>query len=218
MKTGMLGGTGLEGKALALRLAAAGIPIVIGSRSAQRAEAAAAECNARLEGFSVSAATNEQMLSDCGIVFLTLPYDQALPAVDAHADLFRPGQILVDVTVPMRFREGRPEFLEPPEGSSAEALAAAVPPGVPLVGAFKTIPAHLLGNLDKPMECDLFVCGDSEEAKARVMDLAGRIPSLRPLDAGPLASARILERMTLLAVQLNRRYKSKGARFRIVGI
>lgn len=218
MKTGMLGGTGLEGKALALRLGAAGLPIVIGSRSAARACAAAEQCNSILKSRCVTGAANPQMLTACDIVFLTLPHDQAASAVQGFAELFPPGLILVDVTVPMRFHEGRPEFVEPSAGSNAESIAACLPSGVHLVGAFKTIPAHVLEDLDTVMDCDLFVCGDSADAKARVMNLTGKIPSLRPVDAGPLAAARILERMTLLAVHLNRRYKSKGARFRVVGI
>ena len=87
-----------------------------------------------------------------------------------------------------------------------------------LVAAFKTIPAHVLSEIDQPLDCDVFVCGESPGAKQTVMEAARMIPTLRPVDAGPLRNARILERMTVLVVQLNRRYKSKGARFRVVGI
>jgi hypothetical protein len=114
--------------------------------------------------------------------------------------------------------EGRVEYLELREGSNAEAVATRVPEHVSVVGAFKTIPAHILAQLDTPLQCDVFVCGDSQEARERVMDAARLIPALRPLDAGPLRTARTLERMTVLAIHLNRRYKKKGARYNIVGL
>ena len=97
-------------------------------------------------------------------------------------------------------------------------IAAHLPDRVRLVGAFKTVPAHVLAELHTPLECDVFVCSDSKEARGEVMELAKRIPSLRPLDAGPLGMARTLERMTILAIHLNRRYKKKGARYSVVGI
>ena len=133
-------------------------------------------------------------------------------------DLGKSGVVLVDVTVPIRFDEGRPDYFEPPEGSNAERIAARLPRGALLVGAFKTIPAHVMADLRVPLDCDDFVCGDSIEAKEKVMAAASLIPGLRPLDAGPLRAARTLERMTVLAIALNRRYKRKGARYRVQGL
>jgi NADPH-dependent F420 reductase len=124
----------------------------------------------------------------------------------------------VDVTVPMRFVGGRADYWEQGAGSGAESLVSRVPAGVRLVGAFKTIPAHVLADLSQSLDCDMFVCGDSKDAVSRIMEISGMIATLRPLNAGPLASARILERMTVLAANLNRTYKKKGARFFIVGI
>jgi 8-hydroxy-5-deazaflavin:NADPH oxidoreductase len=218
MRIGFLGGTGAEGKGLALRFAAAGADVILGSRSEERAQAKAAEYNVILGRPAIQGLANSGMIAASEIVFLTVPFEQAVPAIEACRDSFLPGVVLVDVTVPTRFVGGQVEYLEMEEGSNAERIAGHVPHGVELVGAFKTIPAHVLSALDQELRCDLFVCGDSREAREKVMEAARLIPSLRPLDAGPLRNARALERMTILAIHLNRRYRSKGARYGIVGI
>jgi NADPH-dependent F420 reductase len=215
---GFLGGTGIEGRGLALRFALAGASVIVGSRSEERARAAAAEYNAALGVERIRGAANAEMLRESDIVFITLPYEHAPEAVSHAASDLRSGVILVDVTVPMRFQEGRAEFAEPPEGSNAERIAARIPKDARLVGAFKTIPAHILAEIDTPLDCDDLVCGDSSEAKQSVIAACGAIPALRSLDAGPLSAARTLERMTVLAVHLNRRYKRKGARYRVQGV
>jgi hypothetical protein len=215
---GFLGGTGIEGRGLALRFALAGADVVIGSRSQVRAQGAADAYNRLLGNGRMRGLVNREMLAACDLVFLTLPFDQAPEAVEALGPDLRTGTIVVDVTVPMRFVEGRAEHVDLPEGSSAEHLAARLRSGIALVGAFKTLPAHVLADLETPLECDVFVCGDSSEAKERVMETARMIPTLRPLDAGPLRMARTLERMTGLAVHLNRRYRKRGARYRVQGL
>jgi NADPH-dependent F420 reductase len=218
MKIGLLGGTGIEGKGIALRFAAAGAEVVVGSRSEERARAASEECNAALGRAQVRGLRNLEMLAWSDLVFLTVPSQHAMEAVKAHRNDIPSGKVLVDVTVPLRFDKGRPTYLEAEEGSNSESIARLLPATVPVVGAFKTIPAHLLAELESPLECDLFVCGDDPEAKEKVMRAGSMIPTLRPVDAGPLSSARTLERMTVLAIHLNRHYKKKGARYKIVGL
>jgi 8-hydroxy-5-deazaflavin:NADPH oxidoreductase len=218
MQIGFLGGTGVEGKGLSLRFAASGAEVILGSRSAEKAQAKAAEYNQILGKPVIRGMTNEAMLSAADMVFITLPFTEAGPAISGLGARIRPGTVLVDVTVPTRFADGRVEYLEQPDGSNAEAIAKHVPPGVELVGAFKTIPAHVLADLDVVLDCDVLICGVSKAAREKVMDAARIIPGLRPVDAGPLSTARVLERMTIFAIQLNRRYKVKGARFRIVGL
>ena len=218
MRVGFLGGTGTEAKGLALRFAAAGARVVLGSRLQERA-VNAAEDYCRLLGQPLfEGATNRDVLSACGLVFLTVPFDKAVSVVEACRSDFPQKLVLVDVTVPMRFRDGQAEYVEQEGKSNAEVIADHLPAGVDLVAAFKTIPAHLLAETGKPLDCDLFVCGESPAAKQTVIDAARTITTLRPLDAGPLRNARILERMTILVAQLNRRHKSKDARYRIVGI
>jgi NADPH-dependent F420 reductase len=216
-KLGFLGGTGIEGKGLALRFALAGAPVIIGSRSAERAQQKAAEYNALLGRGLITGAENREMLSRAEMVFLTTPFAQATDALLTYRDAFRPDQVLVDVTVPVKTKSS-PGPGDLAEGSGSQHLAAHLPDGFPLVGAFKTVPSHVLAELQEPLECDILVCGDSEEAKARVMEVIRLIPTLRPVDAGRLSVAGTLEQMTALAIGINRRYKIKTARFRVVGL
>ncbi len=218
MRIGFLGGTGIEGKGLALRFAAAGVPVVLGSRSEERAQAAAQAYNELAGTTSIRGMLNRDMLAACELIFLTVPYQNAVAAVESCSADFPAGRILVDVTVPMVFQEGRAEYVEQESGSNAELLARCVPEDVHLVAAFKTIPAHVLADLNAPLNCDIFVCGDSREAREKVIMAARVIPAVRALDAGPLRTARILERMTVLAVNLNRTYRKKGARYRLEGL
>jgi NADPH-dependent F420 reductase len=125
---------------------------------------------------------------------------------------------VIDITVPVSFEQGRVRYVELPEGSASEHLKARLPETIPLVAAFKTEPAHLLAEIDEPLDCDSFVSSDSKDAKARVIEALGFIKGLRPVDAGTLYSARTLERMTVLAIGINRRYKIKTARYRVIGL
>lgn len=214
---GFLGGTGIEGKGLALRLARAGVPVTVGSRSRERALEVSRQLNRQLGSELTRAAENREMLAGAEIVFLTVPFGQAAAALAAYREAFRPGSILVDVTVPVKSKS-HPGPGDLAEGSGSAFLAKQLPDGVPLVAAFKTIPAEMLADLGTALDCDVFVCGDSGPAKARVMDLVRLIPDVRPVDAGGLEAAGTLERMTALAIGINRRYKVRSARFRVVGL
>jgi 8-hydroxy-5-deazaflavin:NADPH oxidoreductase len=222
MDIGVLGGTGLEGSGLALRLGQAGFPVLLGSRSAERARDKAQELSDKLEraGQSASFAGSENALvaAASDLLFLTAPFEHAADLLTACRPAFRAEAILVDVTVPLMFQAGRVGLREFPERSGSEHLLRYLPEKVATVAAFKTIPARLLGDLDASLDCDMFVCGDSQEAKLRVLEIAGRFPGLRPLDVGPLQEASTLERMCALAIGINRRYKVKSARFRVVGV
>jgi hypothetical protein len=87
-----------------------------------------------------------------------------------------------------------------------------------LAGAFKTIPARLLGDGEAALDCDEFVCGDSDDSRRRAIELVELLPGLRAVDVGPLSRARSIEHLTLLAIAINRRHKIHDARFRIVGL
>ena len=218
MTLGILGGTGPEGGALATRFAQAGFSVAIGSRFAPRAREKARELSDRFGKASFVGDENPAIAASCDLLFLTTPFEHAGGLIRACREAFPTDCILVDVTVPLTVRAGSIEVQEPEEGSGSEHLAKYLPKNIPLVAAFKTIPAKLLGKLDTHLDCDVFVCGDSREAKDRVMEVASQIPTLRPIDAGPLRVARTLERMTALAVGINRRYKVHSVRFRIVGL
>jgi hypothetical protein len=211
-------GTGSEGVGLALRFALAGAHVTIGSRESARAAQVASALQGRHPGCAIAGAANEGAIEGSGTVILAVPFAHARGLIERHSGVFRAGTLMIDVTVPVVFEEGKPVFVEPPEGSAAEHLRAIVPEQVALACAFKTLPARLLDHVDEPLDCDDFICGDSIESRERASALVRRIPGLRPVDTGPLDSARTLERMTLLAIRLNKRYKRHGARFQVLGI
>jgi NADPH-dependent F420 reductase len=214
----LIGGTGEEGRGLALRWAMAGARVVIGSRTVERAKAAADELNELIEGNPIGYADNSAAVAGSEFVLLTVPFAHAAATVEAHARDFSPGAILVDITVPVSFEQGRVRYVELPEGSASEHLRARLPESIPLVAAFKTEPAHLLADVNAKLDCDALVAGDDKAAKARVIEAIKFVEGLRPVDAGTLYSARTLERMTVLAIGINRRYKIKTACYRVMGL
>lgn len=223
MRIGILGGTGPEGRGLALRLSQAGTPVIIGSRKPDQAALKAEDLRRRLKEAGAPAADiaglgNSGAVEASDILFMAAPFEHAAGLLGSCRSHFRRGQIVVDVTVPLQFRAKRLVLRELPEPSASEHLAGVLPEGVPLVGAFKTIPAHLLEDLNQRLDCHVFVCGDSAEARGRIVRVASGIEGLSPLDVGPLRQAATLERMTLLAIQINKRHRVHHSRFRVVGL
>ena len=214
-KVGLISGTGEEGRGIALRLAAAGETLALGSRSAERACQTALQINQKLGEERVQGMDNGQLVAGCEILFLTVPFAYAEKVLTEYRGKFSEGQILVDVTVPVVFDKG-PRLLSLEEGSGAQYLESLLPPNLTLVAAFKTLPARLLCEIDLPLACDEFICSDSPEAKARLLEVVSRVPSLRWIDGGTLRYSRCLEGMTLLAIALNQHYKVKHSRFRVV--
>ncbi|HXU36471.1 MAG TPA: NADPH-dependent F420 reductase [Blastocatellia bacterium] len=224
LSVGLIGGTGEEGRGLALRWALAGAQVSIGSRTIEKAKAAADELNELLAARGdatiqqIGSGENKDVIARSKFVLLTVPFAHAASTLEAHREDFLEGSILIDITVPVLFEQGRVRYMELPEGSASEHLKARLPETIPLVAAFKTEPAHLLAEIDESLDCDSFVASDSKEAKAAVIEAIGFIKGLRAVDAGTLYSARTLERMTVLAIGINRRQKIKTARYRIVGL
>lgn len=218
LKVGLIGGTGEEGRGLALRWAMAGARVAIGSRTIERAKTTADELNQFVANNPISYGENSTVVAESEFVLLTVPFAHAASTLDSHKQDFRAGAILIDITVPVSFEQGRVRYVELAEGSASEHLRAQLPEQVPLVAAFKTEPAHLLADASAKLDCDVFVASDDKEAKARVMEAVKFIEGLRPVDAGTLYSARTLERMTVLAIGINRRYKIKTACYRVMGL
>jgi NADPH-dependent F420 reductase len=217
LKVGLIGGTGEEGRGLALRWAMAGAQVIIGSRTIDRAKETADDLNSLIKNNTIQYADNRDAVASSEFVLLTVPFQHAASTLESHAGDFRPDAVLIDITVPVTFEKGA-RYVELPEGSASEHLRARLPENIPLVAAFKTEPAHLLAEPDARLDCDVFVASDSKEAKARVMEAIKFIEGLRPVDAGTLYSARTIERMTVLAIGINRRYKIKTACYRVQGL
>jgi NADPH-dependent F420 reductase len=212
---GVLGGTGSEGKGLAVRWAHAGYPVVIGSRDAERARAAAAEIAARLPKASITGGDNRAAAEQCDIAVLTVPY----AAHRATLESVKPalgGKILVDVTVPlMPPRVARVQL--PPEDSAAVAAQALLGPEVRVISAFQNVSAHLLEALDGSVDCDVLICGDDKDARETVAALA-RAAGMRGIHGGSLANSVAAEALTSVLIFINGRYKIKTSGIRFTGI
>ena len=219
LKIGVIGGTGEEGRGLALRWAMAGAQVRIGSRTTERARAAADGLNVFVLNDPIGYGENREVVSEADFALLTVPFEHAAATLAALAEDLRPGVIVIDITVPVSFEKGvGPRYVELPEGSASEHLRARLPETIPLVAAFKTEPAHLLVEARAKLDCDVLVASNDKEARARVIEAIPFIAGLRPVDAGTLYSARTLERMTVLAIGINRRYKIKSACYRVMGL
>ena len=211
----VLGGTGKEGGGLALRWAHKGHKVIIGSRSAERAQAAADEMNATLGGANASGATNPDAAAAADIVVLSVPFAGQLAAVEEVAEHLA-GKILIDVTVPLV--PPKVSVVQLPNGGSAvAAVQEKLGEGVRVVSAFQNISAHHLAHLDEEMDCDVLVCANDPAAADAVVELAREI-GLRAWNAGPLANSVVAEGLTSILIALNRRYKVPGSGIRITGI
>ncbi len=206
----IVGGTGALGFGLALRLAAAGRSIVIGSRDAGRAEEAAARVRAQVPEAQVEGLVNPDAARRGPIVFLTVPFRAQSENLTNLKGALAAGQILVDATAPLAAAvSGKAtRLLGVPQGSAAEQAQEMVPDGVTVVSALHTVSAATLGKLDAQLDEDILVTGERKEAKRRVAELIALIPGLRPVNAGSLETARFVEALTPLLISVNIRNKS----------
>jgi hypothetical protein len=215
----ILGATGDLGFGLALRLSHEGVPIVIGSRSPERAAAAAERAlehvpHARIEGM-----TNDQAIERADVIVLSVPFASHADTLKGLADSFREGQILVDATVPLATAlGGRPTAtIGVWHGSAAQQAKALVPDGVRVVSALHTVSAATLTDLGHALHEDVLICGDRREDKRRVAEIIARVPGLRVIDCGRLELSRFTEQLTPLLISINGRYKTHAG-IHIVGI
>jgi NADPH-dependent F420 reductase len=222
---GFISGTGPQGRGLAMRFAMAGVKVAVGSRQAERAQDTVNELNglvARQVGQGnftpIEAGENHAVVAAARTIMLTVPYEHAAPTLEGYRDSFAQGSIFVDVTVPLQFGKGDVQLIVPAEGSGSRALRAILPGHIPFTGAFKTLPAHVLEAIEAPMNCDTFLFGDNKDAKEELSLLIRHIPALRPVDVGGLSAAATVEGMTALVIRINRKMKSKYARYTVVGI
>jgi NADPH-dependent F420 reductase len=213
----VLGGTAGLGRALALRLAKAGCRVVIGSRSRERAESVAAEVSQKVLSNNVSGMLNEEAAAASRIVFFTVPYPGMYELARRIKGVLRPDSIVVSCVVPLESDlGGAADFVEPPDGSAAEALNRILN-GDRVVSALTYVSAQALEELEKGLDCDIVVCGKKEYAQ-EVMSLLSGIEGARLLYAGDLRYSRVTERLTTLLIALNRRYGSRKAGVRFTNI
>jgi 8-hydroxy-5-deazaflavin:NADPH oxidoreductase len=202
----VLGGTGPQGRGLARRFAAAGIPVVIGSRSAERAAEVATEL-ADATGGTVSGADNATAATQGDVVVVAVPWD-------GHADLLADlagqlaGKVVVDCVNPLGF-DKQGAYALPVEEGSATQQAAALLPGSTVVGAFHNVSAALLDDPDvASVDTDVLVLGDDRDATGLVQALASAIPGVNGIYGGRLRNAHQVEALTANLISINRRYKA----------
>lgn len=207
MHIAILGGTGAVGEGLALRwLYHTDHEVLVGSRKAERATAAAAEyretVRRRGETCTVDGWQNAEAAGNADVVVLAIPPYHIAGQVEKVATSLTPGTVLVTPAVGMSRTDRGLSYNPPDAGSVTQLVADRAPAAVETVGAFHNLPADDLRDLERPLERDTLVVGDDREAKRLVMDLAAGIDGLRPLDAGPIQNAAAIESLTPLLINL----------------
>ena len=195
--------------------------MTIGSRDPQKAKDAASRIQTSLgKSARVSGLVNTEAASKADIVVVTVPFAALSDTLKTIKPSLKPGQILVNVTVPLETAIGgsATRTVEVWDGSAGELASRLLPKDVKLVSAFNNVSAEMLNDLSKNVDCDVLICGRDEEAKKAVIELARAIPGVRGLDAGPLENSRTIEQITALLVSLNIRHGVKTAGFRITGV
>jgi NADPH-dependent F420 reductase len=208
----MIGGTGPQGKGLGYRFARHGHQVVIGSRSAERAEATAREIRDRLpeaRAAAVSGTTNRAAAEGADVVVLAVPHEGHDELVEGLAPVLA-GRTVISCVNPLGFDKAGPYGLDVAGGSAAE-VAAALVPDARVVGAFHHVSAvSLWGRSDYLDHEDVLVCGDDAEAKQVAVDLARCVTGRAGIDAGRLRLARQLEPLTAVLISINKRYRTRS--------
>ena len=203
LTVGVLGGTGEQGRGLARRLAMGGVRIVLGSRSAERAQDAAAELGLA----NVTGASNEDCAANADVVIVAVPWD-GHDALLAGLRAQLSGKVVIDCVNPLGFDKGGAFALPVAEGSAAQQ-AAGILEGSRVVGAFHHVSAVLLLDSEVArIETDVLVLGDDREATDLVQALAERIDGVRGIYGGKLRNCGQVEAFTANLISMNRRYKA----------
>ncbi len=216
MKLAFVGGTGPEGLGIAMRMAAAGHEIAIGSRSTERGEEGAQKVREAVPGATTSGGANADVLAEADVVFLTFPYSGQQATLEALVAQLA-GKIVCNVVAPLEFQQGVGAVALNVAGNSALQEAIQQLPGSRVVSAFQNMSAEELQHLDHAIEADILVCGRDVEAKQVVIGLANQITGVRGIDAGGPSQSRYVEMLTSLLINLNRKHKTQTS-IRLVGL
>jgi len=204
----VVGGTGPQGRGLAYRFALAGHAVVLGSRDAGRATEKAEEINERLDGATVTGATNADAVAGADLVLLAVPWDGHAALVSSLTDGLA-GKIVISCVNPLGFDADGPFGLVLEESAAQETQRLV--PSARVVGAFHHVAALSLWRTpDALTHEDVLVCGDDAEAVEAVQDLAAAVTGKRGVNAGALRLARQLEPLTAVLVSMNKRYKTRS--------
>jgi NADPH-dependent F420 reductase len=211
----VVGGTGAEGSAIALRLGHAGYRVIIGTRDSAKGLRVTAELNELLGAEAIAFSGNAEAANAADIVILTVPYVAQQPIVQEMAAALE-GKILIDATAPLVPPKVSNVQL-PPGGSAVAEIQRILGDKVRVVSAFQNVAAHKLRRLGADVQCDVLVCGDDVKARSIACDLVNRM-GLRALEAGPICNSVAAEALTSLLIFFNRKYKVSGSGIRITGL
>ncbi|HXW16738.1 MAG TPA: NADPH-dependent F420 reductase [Candidatus Acidoferrales bacterium] len=217
----IVGGTGDLGYGLALRWAMARREIVIGSRVAARADEAAAKIKQQLGAEAkVRGLVNDEAVLQAEIVVIAVPFAAQASTLASIREKLRAGQMVVDCTVPLEAALGGAptRTLGLWAGSAAEQTRRLLPDNLHIAAAFHNVSAHALQQIAQTIDCDVVVCADDVEVRARLRPWVDAIPNCRYVDGGKLENARVVESLTGFLIGVNRRYKIPASGIRITGI
>ena len=208
----IIGASGALGFGLALRLARAGCAVTLGSREAERAEQTAVRVREAVPESLAAGLDNAAAAARNELVILCVPFRNQSETLHNLRDALRPGQLLVDCTVPLAAAVGGKAVRTVGvwQGSAAQQAQEMVPAGVTVLSALHTVSAASLRDLGHGLDEDVLLCGDRRADKRRVAALIDAIDGLRCVDGGRLEMARIVEGMTALMISVNARYKTRA--------
>ena len=211
----IIGGTGKEGLGLAYRWAKCGYPIIIGSRSLDKAYAAVEELKKIAgEEINVTGDTNPQAAQKGDILVLTVPFSAHAATCESLIEQAQ-GKIVIDVAVPL-VPPKVAKVQMPPEGSAAQQAQLILGQGVQVVAAFQNISYENLLT-DEVVDCDVLVCGSGKEARELVVSMISEM-GLTAWNAGPIENAVVVEGLTSVLIGLNKQFGVKSSGIRITGI
>jgi NADPH-dependent F420 reductase len=215
----IIGASGALGFGLAVRLARAGSEVTIGSRDLARAEEAADRARAAVPEGIFTGQANAEAATANELIILSVPFRNQAETLHNLRDVLRPGQIVIDATVPLAAAVGgkATRTLAVWQGSAAQQAQEMVPEGVTVLSALHTVSAPALKNLAHPLDEDVLLAGDRKADKRRAAELIDSIDGLRCVDCGRLEMARITEQLTALMISVNVRYKTRAG-LRITGL
>tara|TARA_B100001146_G_C16170777_1_gene429974 strand:- start:256 stop:909 length:654 start_codon:yes stop_codon:yes gene_type:complete len=216
MRIGIVGGTGPAGSALAARLADIGYEVVLGSRSKYRSMEVVDALIERWPERELDILPSDNIgAAECEFVVIATPWDAAAITARSVKDQVR-GKVVVTMSNALARVDDEFVPLIPPRGSVAASVQSSLPDSK-VAATLQHVPAQELGNLDQPLDSDILICSDDQEATELVVEIVGKIPGARALDCGNLSNATAIEAFTAVLLQLNTRYQTRVA-LKLVGL